>query len=193
MKNYFPPENSVSEDTDAKESVRAVLLSVIQKHPGIPQKSLSSGLSVNKSTVSYHLQELIKAKLISRIYIGRSAYCFPNAKDGIPIDTILELVLKAPQKRDVLNTMIFKAPINLTDLAEDMGRSPNSLKWHLDKLVILNLIRKCSRKGCVTYVVNPEVEPKLRDVFRTRNESGPGSTTILGTVPGYEMCSNYTR
>ncbi len=129
-----------------------VLLSFVQRYPGLHVRELIRRLKIPIGTLDYHLYRLGQKGLLETRDVGGYRCVFPNRPVGegppIPEDQKAVLaLLRLPTPRTILLHLYLKGFASAKDLAGSAGISASTLSYYMDRLEGLGLIARQGAPG----------------------------------------------
>jgi len=125
----------------------------IKKNPGLYQRELSRTLKLPYTTLMYHLRHLLKRDLLSeKKNNGYSRYYLRNSI-GLKEKKVVDLFRQKIPKSMII-FMMYAYVSTEKDLSENLDRHPATIKYHLEKLLELDIIEYAP-------VENNQVDNKL--------------------------------
>ncbi len=138
---------------------RRVLKEYISDNPGVTFKLLMNVLNLNKGTLTYHLEYLLKKRVIVQEKKGRERSYFSYIKKKFPY-TDSKVKLNGEQER-ILEIVSINPGISVRLLRKRSALKMSSFNYNLNKLKSLRLIWRISVKGGYGYEII--TEEKLKD------------------------------
>ncbi len=90
-KRFYPSTMRIPEKRVHLSRIQRDIFEVIQKHPGITQKQISTLLEESKQVVNYHVKILEGAGLIRLERAGRESACFAGKVSYVPEEDVYQL------------------------------------------------------------------------------------------------------
>jgi DNA-binding transcriptional ArsR family regulator len=120
---------------------RRKIFSYIKNNPGLHLRELSRKLDVPYSTIKYHLNILEKNDLIlSKDQNGYQRYYLKD-KIGSKYKEIIN-VLRQDTTRKIILCLLDNTSCTRKELSKELNKSPQTISFHLKKLLELNIIRE---------------------------------------------------
>ena len=113
--------------------LRRAIYSELSRRPGLPSGELARALRTSRANINWHLDKLVRAKLLSKVKVGgRWAYLPTNllSDEDLPIFYILA----NPMTRRVYLAVRQRPKVSQSGLSKAVGLSRQDLSWHLGKL-----------------------------------------------------------
>ena len=151
-----------------KFETRRKIFNFIKKNPGLHLRNLSRKSNIPYSTLKYHLHNLEKNDLIiSKGQNGYQRYYLKN-KIGNKYKNIIN-VLRQGTTRKIILCLLDNTSCTRKELSKELKKSPQTISFHLKKLLDLNIIREpkiCSEgvdleRGDLVLERTPKVCEKL--------------------------------
>ena len=137
--------------------VRQKIFQLISKNPGLHFRDIQRRLKIGTGSLSYNLDQLIKAGLLRNVQDGEYLryYTFDEIKDEEK--RILELVRRKTIRRILLFLLQCKK-CNNEEMSTFLQISPSTVSWHIKKLVEAEVLTAKSKGRRTFYSINsPEV------------------------------------
>ena len=125
---------------------RLNLLNQILSNPGIHHNELLRKCDLQKGQLQYHLDILLKYKIIKKENYGQFTIYFPITISFDAEEYLENLIAKSKTTSEVLSIIKEKPGINSSDISRILNLSRNTVKYHIDKLSHEKLI-KLTKKG----------------------------------------------
>ncbi len=148
-----------------KLDVRKKIYGTIKRNPGLHFRELQRRVEIATGALQYHLDFLQKKHLVKteretkflRYYLVRQDF----------VETDLMGLLRQESIRRIAVFLMQRRFANNTTIAHEVGLSPSTTSWHLEKLAENNVIEK-QRKGRKTYykIVDKEKVAELLVKYR---------------------------
>lgn len=124
-----------------------VLLSFVQRYPGVHVRELIRRLRIPTGTLDYHLYRLSARQLLETREVGGHRCVFPSRPVGegppIPEDQKVVLaLLRQRVPRALLLHLLDQGPSSAQELASSVGISPSLLSYYVEKLEHLGLVER---------------------------------------------------
>ena len=135
---------------------RLNLLTQILNNPGIHHNELLRRCNLNKGQIQWHLDTLLKHSIIKKEKYGQFTIYFPITSSTEAIEAFKNQFSKSKTTLEVLNNIKKYPGINSAELSRTLNLSRNSIKYHIDKLLVKHYIR-LEKKGRVKelYLIYP--------------------------------------
>jgi len=139
--------------------VRNDLLDLITVNPGMNLTTIRKELQLSQGAISYHIWKLEKGgQIISdkgakerRYYPSSMGY--QNAMEKAREDELGSMVSN-PTSRRIL-TILNDGPATQNELVKELGVSPSTVHWHMDRMIKVDMVRKEQRGRSVQYELVP--------------------------------------
>jgi len=125
---------------------RLNILTEILNNPGIHHNELLRSCNLKKGQLQWHLDTLIKHRIIKKERYGQYAIYFPITSTAEAIQSFKSQFAKSKTTLVILNTIKKNPGINSAEISRNMNLSRNTIKYHIDKLLKKHLI-KLEKKG----------------------------------------------
>jgi len=125
---------------------RLNILTEILNNPGIHHNELLRSCNLKKGQLQWHLDTLIKHRIIKKERYGQYAIYFPITSTAEAIQSFKSQFAKSKTTLVILNTIKKNPGINSAEISRNMNLSRNTIKYHIDKLLKKRLI-KLEKKG----------------------------------------------
>jgi len=144
--NYFTRRTYIKEGrsyltlTDIFENENRVkILTQILNNPGIHHNELLRNCDLQKGQLQWHLDTLLKHKIIKKEKYGQYTIYFPisSSKDEI----FKNQIAKSKTTSAILNLIKENPGINSSEIARILNLSRNTIKYHIDKLTTDDFIQ----------------------------------------------------
>lgn len=156
-----------ADDEPLTNAVRQRVYDHILDAPGSHIAAIVDGTDIPRSTVRYHLRVLEDAGLVaSGMVRGKHRY----APDGGDLE--VGAALRDESVRRILVAVAALEPAGVTEIAEEVDRSPSTVSHHLDHLTEAGLVAREGSDGAFHVSLEPEARASLRGGFdgHPRNE-----------------------
>jgi predicted transcriptional regulator len=128
LKDIFENENRLN------------ILKEILNDPGIHQNELLRNCHLQKGQLQWHLDVLVKNRIIKKERYGQYAIYFPITSSIESIENFKSMPSKSETTEKVLDIIQKNPGINSSKISRILNLSRNSIKYHIDKLIEENLI-----------------------------------------------------
>jgi predicted transcriptional regulator len=119
---------------------RLNILREILNNPGIHQNELLRQCDLNKGQLKWHLDVLLKHRIIKKEKFGQYLIYFPITTSTESIEDFKNLLLKSETSSKIYE-LIKKSPgISSSEISKKINLARNTVKYHIDKLSERNLI-----------------------------------------------------
>jgi len=149
------------ESSRQESMVRNDLLDLISVNPGINLTSIRHELQLSQGAVSYHLRRLEK---IGSIYSQKgfkerrfypATMGFTKVEDRMARDELLSM-LSNPTTQSII-AMLRKGPATQNDIVRNVGISPSTVHWHMERLERVGAVVKEKDGRSVIYTLLDQV------------------------------------
>lgn len=136
---------------------RRRIFNYILDNPGLHMHELARNLHIKYQNLCYHVKHLEKHDMI--IVKSKNFYSRIYAKDkmGKERKELFDLI-RQETPRNILLAIIYQVACSQKDLSEMLEKHPSTIKYHLKKLLDLDLIEPATVKDGVTYTNLPDCE-----------------------------------
>lgn len=163
------PLYSRSDESDPLEHEdRQELVDLVYDSPGLPISDLSDRLGMPRSTLRYHVRILEEEQeLASQHVLGRRRV-FPAWMDSPPA---VVAAMQDAGSRQVLLTLARTEPATVSGLADELGKAPSTVSYHLDRLESADVVARERDGARILSRLTPTArEPFETDADATRND-----------------------
>ncbi|MFW9999987.1 MAG: winged helix-turn-helix transcriptional regulator [Candidatus Hodarchaeota archaeon] len=119
---------------------RMNIIKQILSNPGIHQNELLRNCDLQKGQLQWHLDVLLKNRIIKKEKYGQYSIYFPITSSIESIEKFKNWPIKSETTEKVLNIIQKNPGINSSKIARILNLSRNTIKYHIDKLIDENLI-----------------------------------------------------
>jgi len=163
---YVTPENVLSSEPRKK------IYHYIEEYPGSHLREIARDLNMKPSNVSWHLRKLEETNLIrSRRIGGKRVYYLVEGGIEARRIAIAESILKNRNAREILEYLRENPGKHLLEISRALDLNHHTVKWHLKKLHLANLIEDHSTNS------HPKYFPTEIATHILSNIRPPGRTT----------------
>lgn len=143
---YVTPENVLSSEPRKK------IYHYIEEYPGSHLREIARDLNMKPSNVSWHLRKLEETNLIrSRRIGGKRVYYLVEGGIEARRIAIAESILKNRNAREILEYLRENPGKHLLEISRALDLNHHTVKWHLKKLHLANLIEDHSTNSHPKY------------------------------------------
>lgn len=128
-----------------ENDVRRRVFEHIERSPGVHVSALAEVTDASRSTVRYHVRVLEREGLVFGEKIRGKRRFFPVGSD----DPELTAALHDDATASVLDAVARIGPANVSQLAEDLDRTPGTVSYHLSRLEAADLVEQEREGGSV--------------------------------------------
>ena len=117
-----------------KSLVPEKLLAYIKTHPGNTQKQLIAAMETSRGSVCYHLDKLLTAKKLQKVYAGNVPRYYPVPAPNLtedPLEQTLRQLLSRKKSGRFLRTLYEHPDATRKELAETLNVLPTTIHWYL--------------------------------------------------------------
>lgn len=127
--------------TDIFENeTRINILTQILNNPGIHQNELLRSCDLHKGQLQWHLDVLLKYRIIKKEKHGQYTIYFPITSSVESIEAFKSLPTKSETTSKILELVQKNPGISSSEIAKKINLARNTVKYHIDKLSENNLI-----------------------------------------------------
>lgn len=130
---------------------RMNIYQLIQKNPGLHQREIMREFNLCEGTIRYHLNYLLKRKLITANIEKNYKRFFISNKIGIENKKMIYLIRKKICKHIIL-FLIFGQAASIAKLSKELGLHPKTIEYHLKTLIREGIVKKATTKNNVVNV-----------------------------------------
>ncbi|MGQ0536965.1 MAG: winged helix-turn-helix transcriptional regulator [Methanobacteriota archaeon] len=128
--------------------VRARILEVVRRYPGIHVREIERQLGVSSALASYHVRKLAEAGRIRIETQGEFHRCYaedaPGTRRRTAEDERLLGVLRQPAALKIVLLLLSEERVQNKDVAERLGITKGTASYHLANLVEEGIVRRAS-------------------------------------------------
>lgn len=119
---------------------RKYIFRLIQENPGIPQTEIKAITGINRSSLRYHLNMLMREEKIISKKVSKKTHYFENHNSYSPEMQIEIIILDSPATKKVYSYIYTNPGCTQKDLTEYTKLSCSTISWHIEKLSSGNLV-----------------------------------------------------
>jgi predicted transcriptional regulator len=134
-----------------------LILNFIRENPGLSFNEISRQLGLAKGDLQYHIQKLEKLGLITSKRSGLRKHYFPKGVFDEREKEILSL-LSSENVRGIIMYIIANPGATQKELCSELGLSPPTINYYINKLEELGLVRSIKDGKFVKYYFEGDVE-----------------------------------
>lgn len=123
-----------------ENNARKRIYDAILEKPGLGVQEVADVAGVSYSTASYHLDRLVKARMIVVSDTGGRLRHYKNGGSLSEAERTLIPLLKSPEAMRVLEAVLETPGTYRAELAQRLGTSVTTLNWHLKRLLAADLV-----------------------------------------------------
>jgi predicted transcriptional regulator len=139
---YVTPENVL--DTE----VRKNLYEYIDDYPGSHLREIARELDLKPSNAAWHLRKLEQTNLVrSRVIGGKKVYYLVEGGIEARREAIAESILRNKNARYIMKYLLKHPGVHLLEIAHALGLNHHTVKWHLKKMYMAELIEADTSKS----------------------------------------------
>ncbi|MBA7647166.1 hypothetical protein ES703_54936 [subsurface metagenome] len=116
------------------------ILKQILNNPGIHQNELMRNCNLQKGQLQWHLDVLLKHRIIKKEKYGQYTIYFPITSSIESIDAFKNLPTKSETTTKILKLIKNYPGISSSEISKKINLARNTVKYHIDKLSEDNLI-----------------------------------------------------
>ena len=129
--------------------IRKDIYDYIRDHPGIHLRKLSRDMKISKTTLSYHVDKLIKSDLVTASNINCFQRLYILESSVVKYKKILDVLRNKTQRYILLATFV-NIVSSRQDLIEALDLHPNTVDRTIKKLVKMNFLEEAPvKKGII--------------------------------------------
>lgn len=147
-----------------KNPNRRRVLEAIQENPGICLQELVDLLGLTRTSLSHHLRALQNMRLVATVRQGRRLLVFPHSVNRPAERSVLGL-MRLASARTVLMGLYNDPTMSFRKLAKQLGMTPHSVRWHVNRLSSQGLIHVLSMGRGHTVHFHPGVRASLEGMM----------------------------
>lgn len=137
---------------------REEIFRLIQENPGIPQTEIKTMTGINRSSLRYHLNLLMREDKIISKKVSKKIHYFENHNCYTPEVQVAKIILESPVTKNIFSYIYTNPGCTQKDLAEYTKLSCSTISWHIDKLSSVNLVDIQKESNFNHYYVENSVE-----------------------------------
>ncbi len=145
------------DDIFENENRRNIINSILNE-PGIHHNELQRRCNLQTGQLQWHLQVLLRYKIIKKKKVGQYSVFYPNFKGQTFDDYTIDTIAKSKTTLKILDIIETNPGIISSKIADQLELSRSSVKYHVDKLLDEKLIYT-EKKGREI-----ELFPKIEDL-----------------------------
>lgn len=140
-RKYIKKGKSYLTLTDIFENENRInILTQILNNPGIHQNALLKSCDLQKGQLQWHLDVLLKYRIIKKEKHGQYTIYFPITSSIESIENFKNLPTKSETRSKILELIEKNPGISSSEIAKKTNLARNTVKYHVDKLSENNLI-----------------------------------------------------
>lgn len=160
-----PLEVSASPDRPGENPVlhhhtRRTLYNLIRENWGMCETDLGNLSALGRNNVKYHLQRLVRARLIQACPQGRKVHYFPR---GVRMPDLQRAITgsQSGTRREILHLLRTYPHMSWRAISRTVGITPRAVRWHIQQLAQSGLV-EIERDGMYSRVrMTPILEAVL--------------------------------
>jgi predicted transcriptional regulator len=170
---YITPENVLSSEPRKK------IYNYIEEYPGSHLREIARDLNMKPSNVAWHLRKLEQTNLVrSRRIGGKRVYYLVEGGIEARRIAIAESILKNRNAREIMEYLQENPGKHLLEISRALDLNHHTVKWHLKKLHLANLIEDHSTNSHPRYFPTEIALHILSNIRPPPNiRTPPGKTT----------------
>jgi predicted transcriptional regulator len=138
-------------------SLRQGLFCLVSECPGLHFRDIQRRREMATGTLSYHLDQLVKAGLLTTVRDGEFLRYYVQGKIVVEEKKVLELA-RRKTVRHILLFLLNNDMGNNDALSDSLHLSPSTVSWHIKKLIEANVLTSRVTGRKIFYSVNdPEI------------------------------------
>ena len=146
----------ISNDNILKVEIKRKIYQFIDKNPGLHIREVCRRMDIPKSTLLHHLKTLKKLELIDERKDGKQIYLYTKMNIGSQNKQWLKILRNEIQCK-IFIYLCFSRVFSIKELSEELDIMPNTLNYHLNKLVKIGIIEKVNIKNGIVYTTSKEL------------------------------------
>jgi predicted transcriptional regulator len=167
---------------------RRALFDLIQQQWGLCETELGRLTGLGRDNVKYHLQRLVRGRLVAAHPEGRKVHFFPRGAGPATVHRAVSSI-QGDTRRRILGMLVRQPDLSWRAVSREVGITPRAVRWHLRQLADMDLLTVESEGGLRRTVLASSLLEALGDLPREAEESvvageatsaTNGSTTELG-------------
>ena len=139
----FSRRNSPEDDP---ESTPAKILRYLEEHPGSRQTQIAAGIRKSRGAVAYQLFRLKNENKVATPEKDKTRY-YLRQEDLTSLPTRLRTARENPCQREILELLAQHPYLTRHQIAAHLGKSPDTILWHLSNIDARILITKRKPHG----------------------------------------------
>lgn len=164
---------------------RRALFDLVQQQWGLCETELGRLTGLGRDNVKYHLQRLVRARLLAAHPEGRKVHFFPRGAGPATVHRAVSSI-QGDTRRRILGMLVREPGLSWRAVSREVGITPRAVRWHLRQLADLDLLTVESEGGTRRTVLASSLLDALGDLPPAASETPvpasatDGSTTELG-------------
>ncbi|UCH72448.1 MAG: winged helix-turn-helix transcriptional regulator [Thermoplasmatales archaeon] len=132
---YVTPENVLNTE------VRKNLYEYIDEYPGSHLREIARELDLKPSNAAWHLRKLEQTNLVrSRTIGGKRVYYLVEGGVEARKEAVAEAILRNKNAREIMSYLYSNPGKHLLEIAHALDLNHHTVKWHIKKMYIAELI-----------------------------------------------------
>ena len=158
-----------------KLGTRHDIYQFIDENPGVHVREIARKLDISRGSVRHHIKQLKKYDLIEERFDYNYKRIYPKNKISSIEKDLLKL-LRQEVPRRIFIYLLFSISFSQKELSQEMELSPNTINFHLQKLLKIGVIEKADVENGVI-LANKDISYKMYkqskgpEIFYRRKDS----------------------
>ena len=124
---------------------RRKIFNYIKDNPGLHLREIARNLNLTFFNLNYHVNYLEKLDMISIKKDNFYTRVYPKEKFGVKEKEIMNFI-RRKTPRNILMCVVAYPAITQNEIAKNLEKHPTTIKYHLEKLIELDVIEKAEIK-----------------------------------------------
>lgn len=162
QEKYFSMGSTLTQDEVNSNVNRREILQFIKINPGAYNRLIRRKLKMGSNEFNWHIQILVKFKLVKVITFGRYAGFFENRSyAGYEYDLF---VMQNDKSAKIIDYLLKNPDSNHTKIGKEIHVHYRTLQKHLMELIIQELVIINKYHSPLTYRINEDLVQKIRKI-----------------------------
>lgn len=157
---------------DLSHPTRGRILAYLSENPGASLSEVARYLGVHRNAVAHHIRILSSYDKVQQRRQGRRALLFPAAYSNPRHQDLLGLVRQSTS-RDILAALAIDPTVSWRALAQALGVTPHTVRWHIQRLETMGLMQLDRHFGGHRAQLHPTAWQVLESEFDFDNADLP--------------------
>lgn len=136
-------------------STTAKILQYLKEHPGSRQQQIATGIQKSRGSVAYQLYRLMNESKVGTIDVQNGTGYYLKLDELSPPTILMCAALENPHMREILELLYQHPHLTRHQIAQHLGKSPDTIYWHLTNLDS-SLLTVQKKRGGHLYSLSPE-------------------------------------